>query len=137
MNTRPMDISFLSYVADPILYLTTCVWLCAQHPYTRCKWSRESHHSSSRAIGRKNRPDKSHPRTTTDPATKREQQTYRPDPTPSHETSKRKPGMPNKFRESTVHEITKEIPENIEKILSLHTIPPWRNDAKGNDMQRG
>ena len=44
--------------------------------------------------------------------------------------TKRKPGMPNKFRESTVHEITKEIPENIEKILPSHTIPPWRNDAK-------
>ena len=43
---------------------------------------------------------------------------------------KRKPGMPNKFRESMVHKITKEIPEKIEKILPSHTIPPWRNNAK-------
>ena len=46
------------------------------------------------------------------------------------EPMKRKLGMPNKFRESMVHEITKEIPENIEKILPSHTIPPWQNDAK-------
>ena len=43
--------------------------------------------------------------------------------------ARRKPGMPNKFRESTIHEITKEIPEKIEKILPSHTIPPWRDDA--------
>ena len=34
--------------------------------------------------------------------------------------ARRKPGMPNKFRESKVHEITKEIPENIEK-FNHHT----------------
>ena len=28
------------------------------------------------------------------------------------------------------HEIMKEIPENIEKNIPLHTIPPWRNNAK-------
>ena len=76
------------------------------------------------------RGNKSHPRTTPDPATKRGQQTYRPDPTLPHETGTKETGMPNTFRESTVHEITKEIPENIEKILPSHTIPPWRNDAK-------
>ena len=61
---------------------------------------------------------------------KKEQQTYRPDPTSPHETDEKEPGMPNKFRELTVHKITKEIPENIEKTLPLHTIPPWQNDAK-------
>ena len=38
--------------------------------------------------------------------------------------------MLNKLRESTVHEITKEILENIEKNTPLHTIPPWQNDTK-------
>ena len=38
----------------------------------------------------------------------------RPQPLPMKPT-RRKPGMPNKFRESTVHEITKEIPEKNRK----------------------
>jgi hypothetical protein len=38
--------------------------------------------------------------------------------------------MPNKFRESTIHKITREIPVNIEKITPSHTILPWRSNAK-------
>ena len=37
--------------------------------------------------------------------------------------------MLNKLRESTVHKITKEILENIEKNTPSHTIPPWQNNA--------
>jgi ribonuclease HI len=44
--------------------------------------------------------------------------------------ARRKPGMPNKLRESTMHEITEKILANIEGIIPSHTIPPWRNDAK-------
>ena len=83
--------------------------------------------ASGGAAGRKNRSEKPHPRTTTDTATKGKQQMHRRDPTPPHETGKKETGMPNKFRESTVHEITKEIPE---KNVPSHTIPPWRNNAK-------
>jgi hypothetical protein len=38
--------------------------------------------------------------------------------------------MPNKFRESTIHEITKGIPTDIEKVTPAYTIPPWRTDAQ-------
>ena len=41
--------------------------------------------------------------------------------------------MPNKFRGSTIQEITNEIPGNVEKIIPKHTLPPWRTDA--NDTQ--
>ena len=44
--------------------------------------------------------------------------------------ARKKPGMPNKFKESTIHEITKDIPRNIEKITPTHTLPPWRTDAR-------
>jgi ribonuclease HI len=38
--------------------------------------------------------------------------------------------MPSKFKESTIHEITREIPENTEKITPQHTIPPWQGDTR-------
>ena len=38
--------------------------------------------------------------------------------------------MPNKFKEYTIHEITKEVPRNIEKITPTHTLPPSRTDAR-------
>jgi len=44
--------------------------------------------------------------------------------------TRRKRGIPNKFKESTIHEITKEIPRNIEKITPPHTILPWRTGAQ-------
>jgi len=52
-----------------------------------------------------------------------------PPPLPVKPT-RRKRGMPNKFKESTIHEITKEMPRNIEKITPTHTIPPWRTGAQ-------
>jgi len=42
----------------------------------------------------------------------------------------RKPGMPNKFKESTIHTITNGITTNVEKITPTHTIPPWRACAQ-------
>ena len=51
-----------------------------------------------------------------------------PPPLPVNPT--RKPGMLNKFKESTVHETTKGIPRNIENITPAHTTPPWRTDAQ-------
>jgi len=44
--------------------------------------------------------------------------------------ARRKPGMPNRFKSSTIHEITKDIPGNIEKITPTHTTPPWRSDVR-------
>ena len=41
--------------------------------------------------------------------------------------------MPTRFRESTIHEITNEIPEKIEKITPTHTRPPWRTDARDKE----
>jgi len=38
--------------------------------------------------------------------------------------------MPNRFKSSTIHEITKDIPGNIEKITPTHTTPPWRSDVR-------
>jgi len=38
--------------------------------------------------------------------------------------------MPNKFKASTIHEITKGLPRNIEKDTPGHTIPPWRTGAQ-------
>jgi ribonuclease HI len=40
------------------------------------------------------------------------------------------PGTPNKFKGSTIHEITKGIPRNIEKVTPAHTIPPQRTNAQ-------
>ncbi len=37
--------------------------------------------------------------------------------------------MPNRFRETTIHKITKDIPRNTEKIIPTHMLPPWRTDA--------
>ena len=39
--------------------------------------------------------------------------------------TRRKPGMPHKFKESTIHEIMKDIPEDMERITLTHTLPPW------------
>ena len=44
--------------------------------------------------------------------------------------TRRKGGMPNKFKESTIHEIMKGIPRNIEKVTPAHTIPPWQTSAQ-------
>ena len=44
--------------------------------------------------------------------------------------TKRRPGMPNKFKESTIHEITRNIPRNLEKIILKHMLPPWRTDTR-------
>ena len=38
--------------------------------------------------------------------------------------------MPNKFKESTIHKITKKIPRNIEKFIPTHALPPWRTDVR-------
>ena len=38
--------------------------------------------------------------------------------------------MPNKFKESTIHEITRNIPRNLEKIILKHMLPLWRTDAR-------
>ena len=38
--------------------------------------------------------------------------------------------MLNKFKESTIHEITRNIPRNLEKIIPKHTLPLWRTDAR-------
>ena len=38
--------------------------------------------------------------------------------------------MPDKFKESTIHQIKKETPRNVEKITLTHTLPPWRTDAR-------
>ena len=38
--------------------------------------------------------------------------------------------MPNKFKESAIHEIMKGIPRNIEKITPAHSTPPWRTNAQ-------
>ena len=38
--------------------------------------------------------------------------------------------MPNKFKESTIHKITRNIPRNLEKIILKHTLPPWQMDAR-------
>jgi hypothetical protein len=38
--------------------------------------------------------------------------------------------MPSKFKKSRIHEITREIPENTEKITPPHTIPPWQGDTR-------
>jgi hypothetical protein len=43
--------------------------------------------------------------------------------------ARRRPGMSSKFKESTIHEITRVIPENTERI-TLHTIPPWKGDTR-------
>ena len=43
--------------------------------------------------------------------------------------ARRKSGIPNKFKESTKHAITKKIPGNIEKVIPTHTLPPSRTDA--------
>ena len=44
--------------------------------------------------------------------------------------TRRKPGMPSRFKESTIHKIMKEIPRNIEKVAPAHTVPPWRTDKR-------
>ena len=90
--------------------------------------------ASSGATGFKNRPDKSYPQTTTNPAMKEEQQTYHRDPSPPHG---RKPGMPNKLRESTVHETRKEIPENIEKNYHHTQSHLGETTQRRNDTQQG
>ena len=51
-----------------------------------------------------------------------------PPPLPMTPT-RRKPGMPHKFKESTIHEITKGILEDMEKITPTHTLPPWQTDV--------
>ena len=38
--------------------------------------------------------------------------------------------MLNKFKELTIHEIMRNIPRNLEKIIPKHTLPPWRTDAR-------
>ena len=43
---------------------------------------------------------------------------------------RRKPGMLNRFKESMIHEIMKDVPRNLEKITPIHTLPPWRTDAR-------
>ena len=54
-----------------------------------------------------------------------------PPPLPIRLT-RRKLGMPSKFKSSTIQEITSEIPGKVEKITPAHTLPPWRTDA--NDI---
>ena len=44
--------------------------------------------------------------------------------------TKRRPGMPNKFKELTIHVIMKNIPRNLEKIIPKHTLPLWRMDTR-------
>ena len=39
--------------------------------------------------------------------------------------TKRRLGMLNKFKELTIHEITRNIPRNLEKIIPKHTLPLW------------
>jgi len=77
--------------------------------------------------GRQNRLIKSHPRTIARSITTRT--SAAPPPLPVIPT-RRERGMPNKFKESTIHEITKGTPRNIEKIAPAHTIPPWRTGAQ-------
>ena len=38
--------------------------------------------------------------------------------------------MPNTFKELTIHEIMKNIPRNLEKIILKHMLPLWRMDAR-------
>ena len=47
--------------------------------------------------------------------------------------TRRKPGMPSKFKSSTIQEITSEILGKVERITPAHTLPPWRTDT--NDLQ--
>ena len=49
--------------------------------------------------------------------------------------ARRKPGMPHKFRESTVHEITKEIPENIEKNPTITHNPTLAKRREGETIR--
>ena len=52
----------------------------------------------------------------------------RPPPLPITLT-RRKSGMPNRFKVSMIQELMGEIPRNMEQITPTHTRPPWQTDA--------
>ena len=86
--------------------------------------------ASSGATGFKNRPDKSYPQTTTNPAMKEEQQTYHRDPSPPHGTGKKETRHAQQVERIDGARNHKRNTKKHRKKLPSHTIPPWRNDAK-------